>query len=133
MKTGKLTPVIRVLDAFSNSEIELSLNELIDRNDYFGLLHSDPDPKAFFNLELSKPSGAERINKRQEMVYKPVLFSLSDVKKTYEREVYTFMEALGDFGGFNDGILLIPAILMQIYSNKMYSQALFSLLPIKTG
>ena len=42
----------------------------------------------------------------------PVVFSLSDVEKTYEREVYTFMELLADFGGFNDGIVLIPAIVM---------------------
>ena len=41
------------------------------------------------------------------------------------------MEVLGDFGGFNDGIMLIPAILMGIYSNKMFLQNLFSLLPIK--
>ena len=45
--------------------------------------------------------------------------------------MYTFMEALGDFGGFNDGIIFIPAILMQIYSQKMYLQHLFKLLPIK--
>ena len=61
----------------------------------------------------------------------PVIFSLSDVSKTYEREVYTFMEALGDFGGFNDGIILFPAIFMQIYSQKMYLHHLFKLLPIK--
>ena len=41
------------------------------------------------------------------------------------------MEALGDFGGFNDGILLIPAVIMQIYSSKMYLQHLFKLLPVK--
>ena len=41
------------------------------------------------------------------------------------------MEALGDFGGFNDGVVIIPAIFMQIYSSKMYLQSLFSLLPIK--
>ena len=45
--------------------------------------------------------------------------------------MYTFMEALGDFGGFNDGIILFPAIIMQIYSQKMYLQHLFKLLPIK--
>ena len=41
------------------------------------------------------------------------------------------MEALGDFGGFNDGIILFPAVFMQIYSQKMYLQHLFKLLPIK--
>ena len=59
------------------------------------------------------------------------IFSLSDVSKTYQRDVYTFMEALGDFGGFNDGVVIIPALFMQIYSSKMYLQSLFSLLPIK--
>ena len=41
------------------------------------------------------------------------------------------MEALGDFGGFNDGVTIIPAIIMQIYSSKMFLQSLFSLLPVK--
>ena len=41
------------------------------------------------------------------------------------------MELLGDFGGFNDGIVIIPAIFMQIYSQKMYLQSLFGLLPVK--
>ena len=50
----------------------------------------------------------------------------------YERDVYSFMEALGDFGGFADGIVLIPAIFMKMYSSRMYLQSLFSLLPIKT-
>ena len=59
------------------------------------------------------------------------IFALSDIEKTFEREVYTFMAVLGDFGGFNDGIVFIPAILMSIYSNKMYLMSLFALLPVK--
>ena len=54
------------------------------------------------------------------MLYKPIVFYLSDLQKTYEREVYTFMEALSDFGGFNDGVIIIPAIFMHIYSYRMY-------------
>ena len=42
------------------------------------------------------------------------------------------MAALGDFGGFNDGVLLIPAILMSIYSKKMFSQELFTELPVES-
>ena len=61
----------------------------------------------------------------------PMIFSLSDISKTYEREVYSFMEVLGDFGGLNDGVVIILAILMQIYSSRMYLQSLFALLPIK--
>ena len=47
---------------------------------------------------------------------KQMIFSLSENKMVYEREVFSFMAALGDFGGFNDGIILIPAIIMSIYS-----------------
>lgn len=60
-----------------------------------------------------------------------MILVLSGIKKTYEREVYTIMELLSDFGGFNDGIILIPAVLMHFYSQKMYIQHLFGLLPIK--
>ena len=42
------------------------------------------------------------------------------------------MAALGDFGGFNDGVILIPAILMSIYSQKMFSQELFGEIPVKS-
>ena len=62
-----------------------------------------------------------------------MLFSLNNLSATHEREVYTVMDALGDFGGFNDGIILFPAIIMQIYSKNMFLQYLFSLLPIKQG
>ena len=56
---------------------------------------------------------------------------LSDLKKTYEREVYSFMALLGDFGGFNDGVILIPAILLSLYAEKMFNKALYSELPVK--
>ena len=42
------------------------------------------------------------------------------------------MALLGDFGGFNDGIILLPAILMSIYSSKIYTRELFSHLPVKS-
>ena len=41
------------------------------------------------------------------------------------------MSWLADFGGFNDGVIFIPAVLMNIYSSKMFLSALFSLLPVK--
>ena len=56
---------------------------------------------------------------------------LSDIEITYEREVYAMIVGLSDFGGFNDGIILLPAILISIYSQKMYLKSLFTRLPIK--
>ena len=43
------------------------------------------------------------------------------------------MAALADFGGFNDGILILPALMMQLYAQKMYMRHLFGILPIKSS
>ena len=45
-----------------------------------------------------------------------LILKLSDLLRTSERESYTFIELLSDFGGFNDGISLLPAILMTLYN-----------------
>ena len=112
----------------------MSQNKLIDRNDSFGLIHSEPEPKTFFSVEQSSKDYDDNwaVNGLGDILTSAVVFYLADKSKTYEREVYTFMEMLGDFGGFNDGIMLFPAILMSIYSNKMFLQSLFSKLPVKS-
>ena len=45
-----------------------------------------------------------------------LILVLADLLRTSERESYTFIELLSDFGGFNDGISLLPAILMTFYN-----------------
>ena len=85
-------------------------------------------------MEKITIGGSRRVEKyfdNGEGEFRLGIFVLSDIEKTFEREVYTFMAVLGDFGGFNDGIVFIPAILMSIYSNKMYLMSLFALLPVK--
>ena len=42
---------------------------------------------------------------------------LADVMRGNERQVYSFMTLLSDFGGFNDGIVIFPAILMTFYNS----------------
>ena len=133
MKTGNLSRVIRPIDLKLNPAIELSTNTLYNYDDHFGLIKTEPEPKTFFNIEKNIDGGSrllETLNLKREL-FNWAIFSLSDVEKTYEREVYSFMQALGDFGGFNDGIVIIPAILMSIYSQKMYLRELFSFLPVK--
>ena len=48
---------------------------------------------------------------------------LADVLRTSERESYTFMALLGDFGGFNDGISLLPAFIMTFYNQRLFRTA----------
>ena len=48
---------------------------------------------------------------------------LSDWVRSNERETYTFLALLSDMGGFNDGISLLPTILMTMYNTRMFRSA----------
>ena len=56
---------------------------------------------------------------------------LADKEYMLERSTYSFMMFLSDFGGFNDGIAIFPAILMTLYNGKMYDAEKASVFPIK--
>ena len=60
-----------------------------------------------------------------------LIIELSDIKRTYERQAYTFMTLLGDIGGFNSAILVFPVFLMAWYSEKMYQSSVYQELPVK--
>ena len=63
--------------------------------------------------------------------YIPFRFDLSETKLTYEREVYSLMNLLSDFGGFNDGVIIIPAILMGMYNANQFYFAMAAIFPVK--
>ena len=56
---------------------------------------------------------------------------LADKMLTAERSKYTFFVLLGDVGGFNAAIMILPAYLMSFYSEKMYQQAVAGQTPIR--
>lgn len=45
---------------------------------------------------------------------------LSDVKKSHERRAYTLLILLGDIGGFNEAIKLLPSLFMGLYASNMF-------------
>ena len=47
-------------------------------------------------------------------------FNLSNVQRQYERKDYDFISLLADFGGFNDGLLLLASSFMYVYSKAMF-------------
>ena len=49
-----------------------------------------------------------------------VTMQLSENKYIYERSVYTFFTLIGDVGGFNGAIIILPTFVMAIYSERMY-------------
>ena len=45
MKIGELTKITKSIDTMDSSyEIELSMNNFINRDNYFGLISFEPDP-----------------------------------------------------------------------------------------
>ena len=51
MKTGTFQRVTRTFLANFEYKIELSKNVLKDRNNYFGLIHTEPESQTFFSIE----------------------------------------------------------------------------------
>ena len=99
----------------------MSKNEFVNRDDYLGLIHHEPNPKEWLFFE----------SKYDTQKYDPMLSSesglkvkatnqLGEIKPSHERQVYDMKTMLNDFGGFNDGLLLLPAVLMAFYAKRMF-------------
>ena len=59
-----------------------------------------------------------------------ISFKLSETRHDYERSRYTFVDLLADFGGFNDGLLLVAHVLTGGYAASMFAGSLASTFPI---
>ena len=52
------------------------------------------------------------------------IVELGNKKYSYMRRAYTFLDLLGDFGGFNDAVLMILSLFMKYYSESVYKTAI---------
>ena len=88
----------------------------MNRDDHFGFLSSDPEPVEFLTVD-------DIVKKDYQIDYEAEFsasFHLADNKYVYERSVYTFFALIGDVGGFNGAIIILPTFIMSIYSERMY-------------
>ena len=51
-----------------------------------------------------------------------IMFELGQTQFTAERSKYTLFILLGDLGGFNGAIMILPAFLMSIYTDSMFQK-----------
>ena len=56
---------------------------------------------------------------------------LHNIERVYERQSYTFMMMVGDIGGFNGAVIVVPSLFMSYYSSIMYQYEVTSQIPIK--
>ena len=53
-------------------------------------------------------------------------FKLANIQRFHRRKFYTLFELLGDFGGFNEAVFLLPKIFMVAYAQTIYQSTIFS-------
>lgn len=58
---------------------------------------------------------------------------LSDTLYQSERQVYTLFTLIGDVGGFNAAVIILPAYLLSIYSDKMYKASIQKEIPVRSA
>ena len=96
-------------------------NELTLKDGQVGFMKEEPEPKTFLSIDsIEKVYIVEQSIYNTDLINYPTYethFELSTSKKEYEREAYTILELLGDFGGFNDALLLLVGIISSFYSS----------------
>ena len=83
-------------------------------------MSSDPEPINYLSVDKQTDS-EESIDSEAKLV---VSLSLSANKYVHERSVYTFFTLIGDVGGFNGAIVILPTFLMALYNQRMYQGAI---------
>ena len=105
----------------------LAKNEFVNKDDYIGFLSGDPEEITFLSVD-SQEVITEDIDSEFGL---SIRMMLSSNKYTYERSVYTFFSLIGDVGGFNGAIIILPTFLMAIYSEKMYQSSIQGEIPAR--
>ena len=100
-------------------------NELILDDNQSGFLSDEQDPINFLSVDrIEKEYTTYQVPKRQdsdiEFPYISAIIKMSTNKTYSERRAYTFLDLLGDFGGFNDAIIFIVSTIFASYSAAMY-------------
>ena len=90
-------------------------------------MSGDPEEITFLSVD-SQELLTQDIDSEMDLAIKMML---SSNKYTYERSVYTFFTLIGDVGGFNGAIIILPTFLMAIYSERMYQGSIQEEIPTR--
>ena len=89
------------------------MNEFEDSDDKIGFLSSEKEAFSFLSADTSPQT--ERITGFNYTHFDWTI-QLGKNKKLIQRQVYTFMTLIGDFGGFNGAVIMFPAFFLSFYS-----------------
>ena len=128
IESGYYEKINKVVDLSSRGqvEVELSPRSFVNRDDFLGLIQSNPIPETRLGME-----GRPLLSSSDQVWPNSLKLQLADVQRGNDRQVYSVMAFLSDFGGFNEGIMFLPAILMTLYNSKMFHSSIATLFPVK--
>ena len=96
----------------------MNQNELVLKDGSVGFLDGEEDLHTFLSFDQSEKIYYDiKTEEIQDYPKFDYLIYLSSKKTYYDREAYTFLELLGDFGGFNDALFLIIGTLGSFFAS----------------
>jgi hypothetical protein len=79
------------------TDFKVNINKITTNDDITGLIETE-ETILYINIEKSLEYNIHRKKRPAELMWE-IKFYLSDIREHHFREVYTFMDALGDIGG----------------------------------
>ena len=90
-----------------------------------GFLDPEPSQAKFFSLsDAVSESAMKKVKGKKSPIRVEFVLNLSEKEQIYERNAYNMFTLIGDIGGFNGAIVILPSYLMSIYSSQMFKMAL---------
>lgn len=101
----------------------LQQNELIVSDGKIGFLEPEQEPINFLtidDIEYDYPVEDQTAGLPQMQA----LIRMGNNKSIYQREAYSFLSLMGDFGGFTDAIFMLFGLFASSFSAKMFTSAI---------
>ena len=132
IKSGKFERLHKNIEfSWINKLIELGPREFVNNDDPIGVFRFEKEEINYLGLEGNVQISESILENFGATINGQLKLQLADIRRSNEREVYSLIVLIQDFGGFNDGVTLIPAIIMTFYNSKMFNAAKASVFPIK--
>ena len=109
-------------------------NEVVLDDNQIGFLSEEEEPLKFLNFDYKEKDYFHEKNPLSPSIdefYYEAWLLMSESVSYSERRAYTFMDLLGDFGGFNDAIVFIVSSVFASYGARMYEDSIAKRLKIK--
>ena len=143
-------PLQRVIKVFSLQPqpltrefwtISLSPNSFEDSHDWLGFQSEDVAAQDFLTIDSEQHIYELQTTQKEGDVQfasvnlpapsSQLTIQLSDTRNFYARSKYTLFILLGDFGGFNGAIVMLPSFLISFYAPISFSRSLISKTPTR--